>query len=102
MRWLAIILFVPRFAILPWAYWNFPKSLPRTSSRRTFDLVVIVVTLLASLAAMLISHYLSDGIAASIWKQVAASTGIYIAFLGALLIAVLVRRRLFAGNASRP
>ncbi len=91
MRWLAVVLFAPWFAILLWAYWNFPKSLPRSAARRTFDLVVIGVTLLASLAAMLLSHDLSEGIGASIWKQVAASTGIYIAFLGVLLMAVWVR-----------
>lgn len=95
MRWLAIILFAPWFAILLWAYWNFPKSLPRTPARRSYDIGVIVVTLLCSLAAMLVSHDLSDGVGASIWKQVAASTGIYIAFLGAMLVAVWLRARLW-------
>lgn len=100
MRWLAVILFAPWFAILLWAYWNFPKSLPRTAARRAFDVAVIIITLLASLAAMLISHDLSEGVGASIWKQVAASTGIYIAFLGALLLAVLVRGRMFLRSGS--
>ena len=96
MRWLAILLFAPWFAILVWAYWSFPRSLPRTSSRRAFDAIVIVATLVASVLAMLHWHDVNVGIGASIWKQVAASTAIYGAFLGVLLAAVLVRSAIWS------
>lgn len=95
MRWLAIILFAPWFAILIWAYWVFPKSLPRTVSRRFFDVVVIVATLAVSIWGMLEYHDANEGYGGSIWKQVAASTAVYIAFLGALVVAVLLRARIW-------
>ena len=96
MRWLAILLIAPWFAILIWAYWSFPRSLPRTSSRRAFDAVVILATLVASVFAMLHWHDLNVGVGGSIWKQVAASTAIYGAFLGVLLAAVLVRAAIWS------
>ena len=99
MRWLAFILFAPWFAILVWGYWTFPKSLPRTGARRAFDLAVIVLTLTASVWAMLYWHDSNVGVGASIWKQVAASTAIYGAFLGSLLIAVFVRARIWKRHA---
>jgi hypothetical protein len=95
MRWLAIILFAPWFAILVWAYWVFPKSLPRTLARRGFDAAAIVLALGISAWVMLGSYHLSEGTGGAIWKQVAASTGIYGAFLGVLLIAVLVRTQVW-------
>ncbi len=95
MRWLAIILFAPWFAILLWAYWSFPRGLPRTRARRAYDLVVMVGALGACIAAMLHWHDINVGIGSSIWKQVAASTAIYGAFLGVLLVAYLVRARLW-------
>ena len=96
MRWLAILLFAPWFAILIWAYWRFPRSLPRTAARRAFDAVVILATLVASVVAMLHWHDLNVGVGGSIWKQVAASTAIYGAFLGVLLAAVLVRAAIWS------
>ncbi len=95
MRWLAIILFAPWFAILIWAYWAFPKSLPRPFARRCFDIVVIVATLAVSVWGMLEYHDANEGYGGSIWKQVAASTAVYIAFLGALVVAVLLRARIW-------
>jgi hypothetical protein len=91
MRWLAIILFAPWFAILIWAYWVFPKNLPRTALRRMFDIVVVIATLAVSVWGMLEYHDANEGFGGAIWKQVAASTAVYIAFLGALLVAYLLR-----------
>ena len=95
MRWLAIILFAPWFAILIWAYWVYPKALARTLIRRLFDVVVIVGTLALSIWGMLEYHDANEGYGGSIWKQVAASTAVYIAFLGALVIAYFVRARIW-------
>ncbi|WP_440224326.1 hypothetical protein ACQQ2N_03690 [Dokdonella sp. MW10] len=91
MRWLALVLFAPWFAILVWAYWAFPKSLPRTLARRAFDLAAIAVAVGISAWAMIASYEANADIGGSIWKQVAASSFIYGAFLGVLLLAVVVR-----------
>lgn len=96
MRWLAIILFAAWFAILIWAYRMFPKSLPRTSARDVFDACVIGLTLILSVWAMLAYHDANVGVGNSVWKQIAASTAIYGAFLGSLLIAVLVLARIWS------
>lgn len=95
MRWLAILLFAPWFAILLWAYWTFPRSLARTAGRRLFDALAILVAIAAGIVAMLYGHDANIGVGGSIWKQVAASTTIYGAFLGALLLAMLVRARIW-------
>ena len=95
MRWLAILLFAPWFAILLWAYWTFPRGLARTAARRMFDACAILLAIAAGIIAMLIGHDANIGVGGSIWKQVAASTTIYGAFLGSLLVAVLVRARIW-------
>ena len=51
MRWLALILFTPPFAVLVWLYWQFPRSTPRTSARRRYDVVALLVCLAAANAA---------------------------------------------------
>jgi len=54
MGGLALLLLAPWLVILAWAYWAFPKSLPRTRGRRRFDAAVL---LLASLIAIGLAHY---------------------------------------------
>jgi len=51
--------------------------------------------LAACIAAMLHWHDAYAGIGGAIWKQVAASTAIYGAFLGVLLAAFILRARLW-------
>lgn len=92
MRWLALILFAPWFAILLWAYWSFPRAMARTAARRGFDLAAILAAIGLGAWAMIASYEASAGIGGSIWKQVAASTFIYAAFLGVLALAMLLRR----------
>ncbi|KGI78888.1 hypothetical protein [Oleiagrimonas soli] len=54
MSYLGLILLGPWLVILAWAYWSFPKSLPRTRGRRLFDAVVLSA---ATLAAIALTHY---------------------------------------------
>ncbi len=101
MRWLALALFAPWFAILLWAYWVFPRSLARTPARRVFDALAIVAAITAGIVAMLAGHDANAGVGGSIWKQVAAATTIYGAFLGVLLVALIVRARIWKHRAPR-
>ena len=49
MRYLAIILLTPWLLILCWAYWAYPKSLPHTRGRRTFDVAAVLLAMAAAM-----------------------------------------------------
>lgn len=85
---LALILFLPWFAILGVLYWFYPRTLEKTPARRRFDLLALV---LAFTAAFLAGRWgfatAATGIEAGpIWRQVLASLLAYKAFL--LVVAV--------------
>ncbi len=54
MRYLAFALLMPWLLILCWAYWAYPKSLPRTSPRRAFDVATVLIALVAAAQAALL------------------------------------------------
>jgi hypothetical protein len=106
MRYLAIVLLAPWLAILGWAYWAYPKRLPRHARRRGFDvLALLLATGLAAQAALLGF----DGVAppsvdrfgrasGAIWQQVLPALYGYGAYLGVLAIALALRQRWFGGG----
>ncbi|GAB3030247.1 MULTISPECIES: hypothetical protein [Oleiagrimonas] len=50
MEYLGLILLGPWLLILAWAYWRFPKSLPRTVGRRLFDAGVLIAAIVVAYA----------------------------------------------------
>ena len=100
MRYLALILFVPTFAILAWLYWQFPRDLARTAARRRFDLAAIALasgsTVLALEWAMSI-HFPGTG---PIWPQVFAVLAVYHVFPLLLALAWWWRGRRFPRHAA--
>lgn len=50
MEYLGLILLGPWLLILAWAYWSYPKSLPRTTGRRLFDAFMLIVAMVAVFA----------------------------------------------------
>jgi hypothetical protein len=92
---LAIVLFAPWFLILAWAFWQYPKSHQRRSGRRIFDLCVLAVALVASIAAMRWSYFLPFRGVGPLWPQVIATLAAYHAFLVVLVAGWFVRGRLF-------
>lgn len=101
MRFLALILFLPWFAILAWAYWVWPKWLPRSATRRGFDSAVLVCAVLASAIAMGVAYDINTGFGGMLWKQVIATLWAYAGFLGVVAVAFLVRGRIWR-RLSRP
>ena len=101
MRYLALLLFLPTFAIFVWLYWSFPKSLARTPARRRFD--TIAITLAAVLATLALGWaYEHDfGAFGPIFKQVAATLAAYHVFPVVLAIAWFVRRARFGADRVR-
>lgn len=99
MRYLSILLLAPWLLILGWAYWAYPKSLPRTRGRRLFDAVAVVLAIIAAVVSA-VSAFDAVTIrqvgefgpeSGSIWKQVYPALYGYFSFLAVLLLALAVR-----------
>ena len=96
---LAMILFLPWFAILGVLFWVYPRA-PRPPGRRLFDASALVLAVSAGVLSTWWSVDNADPDAGAIWKQVLASTLSYGAFLAVLTTAFLLRRRWFAAAAT--
>ena len=97
MRWLALVLFTPPFAVLAWLYWQFPRALPRTPARRRYDIAALLLCLAATVGALWLSYDNARTPATGpIWPQVLATLAVYHTFPLLLLVAWLVPSRRFA------
>lgn len=107
MRYLAILLLAPWLLILGWAYWSFPKSVPRTGARRTFDVAVL---LLAAFAAVQCASAAFDTAtvptagqygpaSGAIWQQVLPALYGYGACVVVLVLALIVRQLVWRPHA---
>jgi hypothetical protein len=92
---LALILFAPWFAILGWAYWQYPKSHLRSGARRRFDVLVLALALAATVIAMRWSYFLPFKGVGVMWPQVVATLAAYHSFLLVLVLGWFLRGRLF-------
>ena len=102
MRYLALLLFLPTFAIFVWLYWSYPRNLPTSAARRRFDLVAVVLA--SVLAVLALGHafdveYVGAG---PIFKHVAATLAAYHVFPVVLAIAWFVRRARFGVDRFEP
>lgn len=99
MRYLAILLLAPWLLILCWAYWAYPKSLPRTSARRVLDVAALLLALIAAAQCAVIGFDAAelpvvDGFgraSGAIWQQVLPALYGYGAFTAVLVLAMLLR-----------
>lgn len=98
---LALILFLPWFAILGTLYWlGLPKKSPRQPrppARKWLDAAALVLALLAFVLAMYWGHAWADPGYGRIWQQIVATAIAYGVFLGVLAVAVWWRRRWLRG-----
>lgn len=99
MRYLAVLLLAPWLLILCWGYWAYPKSLPRSSGRRLFDVVALLLAMIAAVQCALFGFDMV-GLPAvdqfgrasgAIWRQVLPALCGYGAFTAVLVLAMLVR-----------
>jgi hypothetical protein len=104
MRYLAILLLAPWLLILAWAYWTFPKSLLRTSARRIFDFVALLLAVIAAVQGTLFGFdtatlpavgQFGGRASGEIWQLVLPALYGYGAFVVMLGIAILVRHGIF-------
>ncbi len=86
---LALLLFLPWFAILGALYWFYPRTLERSSARRRFDVTALALACLASFLAGRWGFAIASATieAGPIWRQVLASLLAYKAFLAVLAAA---------------
>lgn len=99
MRYMAIVLLAPWLLILCWAYWAYPKNLPRTVWRRLFDVTMLAA---ASVAAVHFSNLGFDAVveptiegfgrsSGAIWQQVLPALTGYGAFTAVLGAGMVLR-----------
>ncbi len=107
MRYLAILLLAPWLLILAWAYWAFPKSLPRTGARRTFDLAALLLAAFAAVKCAL-SGFDEATVpsvgqfgpsSGAIWQQVLPALYGYGACVIVLIVALIVRQLIWRPRA---
>jgi len=94
---LALILFLPWFAILGVLYWLFPRQ-PRHAKRRWFDAGALALAVLAFVLTMHWAMGSADPAFGAMWKQVLATAIGYGVFLAVLVAAFLLRRRWWGGR----
>jgi len=100
MRYLAILLLAPWLLILGWAYWAFPKSLPRTKARRLFDLAALLLAAVTAVQSAVLGFEAATVPAVgqfgpssgAIWQQVLPALYGYGACVAVLLVAMLLRQ----------
>ena len=109
MRYLAILLLAPLLLILCWGYWAYPKSLPRTSGRRLFDVAVLLLALIAAVRCAVLGFDTVelpavDGFgraSGAIWQQVLPALYGYGAFAAVIVLALLLRHALWGRRRRR-
>ena len=91
---LALILFLPWFAILVTLFWLHPRE-PRDRARRLFDFASIALALVAFVLVVRWAHgyAVPTGTAGNIWRQVLATISGYAVFLAVMVAAWFARRR---------
>lgn len=92
MPFLAVVLFLPWFALLGALFWLFPRQ-PRGARRKLFDVAALAVAFVLSVIGMRWGYALglADVGTGAIWKQVLATLVAYGAFLFVLTVAVPLR-----------
>lgn len=91
---LALILFLPWYAILGYVFWRFPGQ-PRTAARRGFDVASLLMAFILAIISMQWSFHHAISSYGGMWKQVLATSVSYGCFLLVLTIATLARGRIF-------
>jgi len=91
---LALILFLPWYAILAVLFWRYPRA-PRNLRRRAFDAATLLAAALATTFALHWSFAAAGTAHDGMWRQVLATSVSYGVFLDVMAVAWFARRRMF-------
>ncbi len=103
MRYLAILLLTPWLLVLCWGYWTYPRDLPRTTRRRIFDTLVLMLAAIGTTMAAEAGFDTATvpqadefgRVSGAIWQQVFPVLSGYGAFTVVLMLAMLLRHALW-------
>jgi hypothetical protein len=98
---LALILFLPWFAILGALFWFYPRQ-PRGRARIAFDLVALTLSVAAFVWSIHWSQNIADPRYGKMWPQVLATAIGYGVFLATMTVAFFVRRHWLDRLGPRP
>lgn len=97
---LALILFLPWFAILAVLFWLYPRGL-KTRKRWWFEASSLVLSVMAAALGTYWSYRNADPSWGGMWKQILASTISYGLFLLVMTAAFFLRRRFILASPRR-
>lgn len=98
---LTLILFLPWFLILAVLFCIYPRQ-PRGVARRLYDLVALLLSLGVFVASLYWIQDLANPAHGRMWQHILATAVGYGVFLGAMLLAFILRALLFRTRGARP
>jgi hypothetical protein len=88
-QFIALLLIGPWLAVLGWLYWLYVRRRAANGVSAGFDVGVLVVAALATIASTSFGYQAALGHGGPIWKQVAAALGAYAGFNVVVLFGLL-------------
>ena len=96
-RFIALLLIGPWLAVLGWLYWLYVRRREADGISAGFDVGVLLMAAVATIASTAIGYQAALGHGGAIWRQIAAPLAAYAGFNAVLLIGLLchwwLRRR---------
>lgn len=91
-RFIALLLIGPWLGVLAWLYWMYVRRRAANGIPAHFDVAVLVIAALATIASTAFGYQAALGHGGPIWKQVAAALGAYAGFTVVMLFGLLWHR----------
>ncbi|HET9819764.1 MAG TPA: hypothetical protein VFP92_11430 [Rhodanobacteraceae bacterium] len=88
-QFVALLLIGPWLVVLGWLYWLYVRRRAANGVSARFDVVVLVIAALATIACAAFGYQAALGHGGPIWKQVAAALGAYAGFNFVMLFGLL-------------
>jgi hypothetical protein len=88
-QFVALLLIGPWLAVLGWLYWLYVRRRAANGVSAHFDVGVVVIAALATIACTSFGYQAALGHGGPIWKQVAAALGAYAGFNIVVLFGLL-------------
>lgn len=89
VRFIALLLIGPWLIVLGWLYWLYVRKRAAKGVPAGFDVGVLIVSAIATVACTAIGYQAALGHGGAIWKQVAAALSAYAGFSLVILLGLL-------------